>query len=317
MASITSTIFLRKLALRSAAEPTRSQLRSVSSLGIRSAIASTPLSNNVANRSPAVNPHQNRGMATISAGDALARLATDHPHMEIIRYEHKNVKWTLKHVNYYSDALACGFLDAGLQPGDVVLSWLPEHFAEQHILQFACSKAGLLLYSLDPNPELAKKDPETAKAALAKALELTNANILISQEAGDDVNYINLCQGVIPEIRIFDFGEGMQFFTPRYPHLRFPVHTGYTITGNEGMFLFKHFLVPSNNLDSLLRETGCKALDGKTPLLGKLVMGKDGIPIKTGEALTNEEVFKSQAWPQFSSILSREYKEIAGVGVVF
>lgn len=131
MASITSTIFLRKLALRSAAEPTRSQLRSVSSLGIRSAIASTPLSNNVVNRSPAVNPHQNRGMATISAGDALARLATDHPHMEIIRYEHKNVKWTLKHVNYYSDALACGFLDAGLQPGDVVLSWLPEHFAEQ------------------------------------------------------------------------------------------------------------------------------------------------------------------------------------------
>jgi acyl-CoA synthetase (AMP-forming)/AMP-acid ligase II len=70
-------------------------------------------------------------MATISAGDALARLATDHPHMEIVRYEHKNVKWTLKHVNYYSDALACGFLDAGLQPGDVVLSWLPEHFAEQ------------------------------------------------------------------------------------------------------------------------------------------------------------------------------------------
>lgn len=51
--------------------------------------------------------------------------------MEIVRYEHKNVKWTLKHVNYYSDALACGFLDAGLQPGDVVLSWLPEHFAEQ------------------------------------------------------------------------------------------------------------------------------------------------------------------------------------------
>ncbi len=70
-------------------------------------------------------------MATISAGDALARLASDHPHQEIIRYEHKNVKWTLKHVNYYSDALACGLVDAGLQPGDVVLSWLPLHFAEQ------------------------------------------------------------------------------------------------------------------------------------------------------------------------------------------
>ena len=87
-------------------------------------------------------------MATISAGDALARLASDHPHQEIIRYEHKNVKWTLKHVNYYSDALACGLVDAGLQPGDVVLSWLPLHFAEQVSLcswiVFALSSLGRL-----------------------------------------------------------------------------------------------------------------------------------------------------------------------------
>lgn len=187
----------------------------------------------------------------------------------------------------------------------------------QHILQFACSKAGFLLYHLDPNPELAKSNPEQSKAALAKALELTNANVLFTQEAGDDVNYITLTEGVIPETRIFDFANGMPFFTPRYPHLRFPVHTGYSITDKEGMYAFKHFLVPSNNLDSLLRDTGCKELDGKTPLLGELVLGEDGIPTKTGKVLTNEEVFKSKAWPEFTSILNREYKEIGGVGVVF
>ncbi len=296
---------------------------------------------------------------------------TAHPHQEIIRYEHKNVKWTLKHVHYYSDALACGLVDAGLQSGDVMLSWLPMHFAEQvsvyfnllqpdnidlqatllfgdvgslicerhfcgglslvsliclhpallflhqHILQFACSKAGFLLYHLDPNPELAKSNPEAAKAALAKALELTKANVLFTQEAGDDVNYVHLTTGVIPEIRIFDFGEGMPFFTPRYPHLRFPVHTGYSIVDKEGMFAYKHFLLPSNNLDSLLRETGCKALDGKTPLLGELVLDKDGIPVSTGKVMTNEDVFKAKVWPEFTSILSREYKEIPGLGVVF
>lgn len=79
---------------------------------------------------------------------------------------------------------------------------------------------------------------------------------------------------------------------------------------------FKHFLLPSNNLDTLLRDSGSKGLDGKTPLLGELVLDKDGIPVKTGKALTNEEVFKAKVWPEFSSILSREYKEIAGVGVV-
>jgi len=106
----------------------------------------------------------------------------------------------------------------------------------------------------------------------------------------------------------------MPFFTPRYPHLRFPVHTGYSIVDKEGMYAFKHFLVPSNNLDSMLRGT---ALDGKTPLLGELVLDNDGIPVKTGKVMTNEEVFKAKAWPEFSSILSREYKEIGGVGVVF
>jgi len=70
-------------------------------------------------------------MATVCAGEALARLASDHPHQEIIRYEHKNVKWTLKHVDYYADALATGLVDAGLKPGDKVLSWLPLHIAEQ------------------------------------------------------------------------------------------------------------------------------------------------------------------------------------------
>lgn len=188
---------------------------------------------------------------------------------------------------------------------------------QQHILQFACSKAGFLLYNLDSNPELAKSDPEAAKKALAKALELTEANVLITQEAGDDVNYVDLTTGVIPEIRIFDFGEGMPFFTPRYPHLRFPVHTGYSIVDKEGMYAFKHFLVPSNDLDARLRDTGCKELDGKTPLLGELVVGKDGIPTKTGKVLSNEEVFKAKVWPEFTSILNREYKEIGGVGVVF
>lgn len=82
------------------------------------------------------------------------------------------------------------------------------------------------------------------------------------------------------------------------------------------MIAYKHFLLPSDNLDSLLRDTGCKALDGKTPLLGELVLDNDGIPVKTGKVLTNEEVWKANAWPEFTSVLNREYKEIPGVGVV-
>ena len=126
-----ASIFLRRLVLPAANKSTQQQLRSASTLGVRSNLASLSSSYSVPNNGVSTHGGNSRGVATISAGDALARLAPDHPHQEVVRYEHKNVKWTLKHVNYYSDALACGLVDAGLQPGDVVLSWLPKHFGEQ------------------------------------------------------------------------------------------------------------------------------------------------------------------------------------------
>lgn len=72
-----------------------------------------------------------RSMTSLAGGNALKQLATDMPHMEAVRYEHKNVKWTFHHIDYFADALATGIVETGIAPGDVVLSWLPLHFAEQ------------------------------------------------------------------------------------------------------------------------------------------------------------------------------------------
>lgn len=65
-----------------------------------------------------------------TGGAMLTELAKDNPYKDVVRYEHKNRKWSLQHVDFYSEALACGLLENGLQPGDVVLSWLPPHFSE-------------------------------------------------------------------------------------------------------------------------------------------------------------------------------------------
>jgi len=253
-----------------------------------------------------------RSMTT--AGAQLRELAAQSPHVDVIRYEHKNLKFTLQHVDSHADSLASGLLDCGLVPGDVVLSWLPNHFAEQHIIQFACSKAGLTLYTLDPS--LATKDPGAAKEALAKALELTEANVLITQEAGDDTNYIRLVEAVIPETRIFNFDDGMPFITPRFPHLRLPIHTGFDYTDKMGMIPLSDMLSPTKDLDGALKGTG-KIVDGKTALFGQLEIGQDGVPTKKGKALSNDEVVKSGAWPELSSILKKEYREVEGVGTIF
>jgi len=249
--------------------------------------------------------------STPSIGQALAKLAEERPEMDVVRYHHKNVKWSFKHVEFFSDCLATGFLDMGLAPGDVVLSWLPSHFSEQHILQFACSKAGMILYTLDPAQAIT--DREGAKAALARALTITNANVLVTQEAGDDVHYAQLCREVIPEIRIFDFKSGMPFISGYYPHLRFPIHTGFEIGTNYGMVPLKHMLVPSGQLKNHL---GGALITGNTPVYGELIIGPDGLPSQ-GKLLTNDEVIKSNLWPTVTSILKKQYSEVEGVGVVF
>ena len=181
------------------------------------------------------------------------------------------------------------------------------------VLQFACSKSGLILYNLDPT--LATKDPEAAKEALSAALTLTKANVLISQEAGSDVNYIRLVESVIPEIEIFDFSNGMPFVTPRYPHLRLPIHTGFDQEDKWGMLLLKHMIVPSDNLDTHLPD-GFK-VDGSTPLLGELKCDANGIPTGLGKIQTNDQVRESGVWSTYSRILSRDYHEVEGVGVIF
>jgi len=259
---------------------------------------------------PMVATSARRNMTT--AGAQLQELAAQSPHVDVLRYEHKNLKFTLQHVNGHADSLAIGFLDCGLEPGDIVLSWLPDHFAEQHILQFACSKAGLTLYTLDPF--LATTNIEAAKEALAKALEITEANVLITQEAGSDTNYIRLVEAVIPETRIFNFDDGMPFISPRFPHLRLPIHTGFDYSEKPGMIPLSDMLAPTMNLNGALKG---KIVDGKTGLLGQLEIGQDGVPTKKGKVLSNDEVVKSGVWPEFSSTLKKQYHEVEGVGVIF
>ena len=66
-----------------------------------------------------------------AGGTILSNMAADNPHVDVVRYHHKNRTWTLQHVNYYAEALAIGLLENGLKPGDAVLSWLPSHLSEQ------------------------------------------------------------------------------------------------------------------------------------------------------------------------------------------
>jgi hypothetical protein len=63
-------------------------------------------------------------------GEILLNLTKENPYKDAVRFDWKNQKYTYEALNFNSMAIATGFLETGLQPGDVCLSWLPLHFAE-------------------------------------------------------------------------------------------------------------------------------------------------------------------------------------------
>ena len=70
-------------------------------------------------------------LSKVAGGTFLKSLVNDNPYTDVVQYQHQNRVFTVKDVDYNAEALAIGIAENGLIPGDVVLSYLPQHFNEQ------------------------------------------------------------------------------------------------------------------------------------------------------------------------------------------
>jgi hypothetical protein len=182
------------------------------------------------------------------------------------------------------------------------------------VLQFACAKSGLILYNLDITETLTSSTREKAQEAIRAALTLSEANVFILPEHHNDVNYLHLMRDVMPETRMFDVNIGLPFFSPGFPHVRMPIHTGFDFDDDyPGFYLLKHMVVPSNNLEYYVDPS---ALKESTPLVGQFVV-EDHVPVKLGKPLTHAQVVEQKHWPTYAKVLAQEFHQVPGVGVIF
>jgi hypothetical protein len=191
------------------------------------------------------------------------------------------------------------------------------------ILQFACAKAGLLLYTLDPVQS-------SSTEAFAQALTLSQANIVIIPEAYNDINYIRLAEQVVVETRFFDFSTGSPFVSPSFPHVRLPVHTGFDQYQQWGWIPYRQLLVPSNNLSNYISGSSASTVSGgEIPLCGQFVydetkMNGSSIPIDITAPLTHSQIMQqpppvidSLGWSTYQKVLNKSFHVVDGVGVIF
>ena len=82
-------------------------------------------------------------------GQVVDRAAELHGEREGLVVTHQDVRRTFSQIKEEAEALAAGFLELGLEPGDRVGIWGPNTH-QWFVTQFAAAKAGLVLVNINP-----------------------------------------------------------------------------------------------------------------------------------------------------------------------
>ncbi|CAM9847157.1 unnamed protein product [Chrysoparadoxa australica] len=216
-------------------------------------------------------------------------MATENPHQESVQYERGNLKWTVGEVNANINAFAAGLLFSSCQPGDALVSWVPEK-VEKHAAQLAAAKCGMLYVQVDPSCN----SVEDFKMVLAE----TNARCVMIEDKDID-NF----KAAVPEMEFYDDLDGTPFFSRSLPNLRLLLTTAFDDV--QGM----------TNFDALLQYNLCE----NDPLPAVRSQVKDSAPLaasytnqggmakKDGEILNQTQVLEQGAWPVVGAILNGQY----------
>jgi len=232
-------------------------------------------------RSPLSHP---RTFATLS--NLLDANAAAYPQQEIVRYERNNVKWSHGEVKTYSDAMVKGMQEMGLQRGDAILSWLPAESPEQHVLQFACAKAGFVLNCLSHSV--------TSSSAFETAIRETKAVAVFTPSAIVDTNYLSHVRETIPEVTNWNETLGLPFLSTKFPELKHCIHTGFD--SERGLTNYKHIMTFNGEPADLAKEGDKLARD----------VDDNGKP---GKFMTHKDISKAESWSVVCKIAQKEYTE--------
>ncbi|WP_415257505.1 AMP-binding protein [Thauera phenylacetica] len=118
--------------------------------------------------------------------DACAR----HAEREALVVRHQGVRLTYAQLKSRVDALACGLMRLGLEPGERIGIW-SQNTLEWTLTQFATAKAGLVLVNINP---------AYRRSELEYALNKVGCRALVLSPAFKTSNYLEMIADLAPEL---------------------------------------------------------------------------------------------------------------------
>ncbi|HEY5107545.1 MAG TPA: AMP-binding protein [Caulobacteraceae bacterium] len=125
----------------------------------------------------------------------------------------QDMRWTFAELAKRADALACGFLDLGLAPGDRIGIWAP-NCAEWTLTQFAAARIGLILVTINP---------AYRRAEVEYTLNKVGVKALVAAERFKTSDYVGMIEHLAPEALL---GDGTALQSAALPGLKLLIKIG-------------------------------------------------------------------------------------------
>jgi len=209
-------------------------------------------------------------------GQAFDQTAAQYADKEALVVLDQGVRWTWKELSQRVDALACGLLALGLEPGDRVGIWAP-NCSEWTLTQFATAKAGLILVNINP---------AYRRAELEYALNKVECKALVLAPALKTSDYLAIVNDLAPELASSQPGA---LEAKALPYLKHVIRLGEAATA--GMWNFADIAAMGRDQDRERLQGLSASLQFDDVINIQFTSGTTGYP--KGASLTHQNILNN------------------------
>ena len=126
----------------------------------------------------------------LTVGQVVDRAAEIYGDREGLVVSHQHIRRTFSQIRDEAEALAAGFLELGMEPGDRVGIWGPNTH-QWYVTQFAAAKAGLVLVNINPAYQAGE---------LHYCLNKVGVKCLVAADSFKTQDYHKMLREIMPEL---------------------------------------------------------------------------------------------------------------------